>query len=156
MARWLAIALAVVLLDQGSKWWIEQHFLVFEVKRLLPVFDLTLVYNEGAAFSMLSEAGGWQRWFFVVLAVAVVVVLLFWLRRLVAGSWSEALGVALVIGGAFGNLIDRIRFGHVVDFLDFHIGEWHWPAFNIADSAISIGVVLLILATLRGNGKREH
>ncbi len=155
MARWLAVAALVVLLDQLSKWWITQHLLVFEVRHLLPVFDLTLIYNEGAAFSLLSEAGGWQRWFFIALALLILGVLWVWLRRLRAGPVSEALGIALVMGGALGNLIDRIRIGHVIDFLDFHLGGWHWPAFNIADAAISLGVVLLIVATVRSGGRRE-
>ena len=154
MWRWLGVSALVVVLDQLSKYWIGQTLLLFETRRVFPGFNLTRVYNEGAAFSMLSDAGGWQRWFFVVLAVAIIAALLVWLWRLPRGFRWETLGVALVIGGAFGNLIDRVRLGHVVDFLDCYVADMHWPAFNIADAAISVGVVLLIIASLK-SGKPE-
>ncbi len=154
MWRWLGVSALVVALDQLSKYWIEQTLLLFETRPVFPGFNLTRVYNEGAAFSMLSDAGGWQRGFFIVLAVAIISVLLVWLWRLPRGFRWETLAVALVIGGAFGNLIDRVRLGHVVDFLDCYVAEWHWPAFNVADAAISVGVVLLIVASLK-SGKWE-
>lgn len=110
---------------------------------MLPFFNLALVFNPGAAFSFLSDAGGWQRWFFVALALAVSV----WLTLLIRSHAAERLlplAAALILGGALGNVIDRIRFGAVVDFLDVHAAGWHWPAFNVADAAISLGVALLI------------
>ena len=108
----------------------------------------TLAHNYGAAFSMLADAGGWQRWFFTILASIVTVVLLVWLFRLERGDWRTGLSLGLIIGGALGNLIDRIQLGYVVDFIDVHYQGHHWPAFNIADSAISCGIVLLLLDAL--------
>ena len=113
---------------------------------LLPVLDFMRLHNEGAAFSMLSNAAGWQRWFFSVLAIGVSVGILIWLRRLPArGKSLLAAGLCLVMGGAIGNVIDRIRLGHVIDFIRVHYAEWYFPAFNVADSAITIGAGLLIL-----------
>ncbi len=155
MWRWLGVSVLVVVLDQLSKYQIEQTLLLFETRPVFPGFNLTRVYNEGAAFSMLSDAGGWQRGFFIVLAVVIITALLVWLWRLPRGFRWETLGVALVIGGAFGNLIDRVRLGHVVDFLDCYIAGMHWPAFNVADAAISVGVVLLIVEGLMGSRRRE-
>ncbi len=110
---------------------------------------MTLVFNKGAAFSFLSDAGGWQRWFFTGLSSLVSVALLVWLLRLKSDERLTAVSLALILGGALGNLIDRIRLGQVVDFLDFHWQQSHWPAFNLADSAITVGVVLMLLCSLR-------
>ncbi len=109
---------------------------------------LTLVFNEGAAFSFLADAGGWQRWFFAGLAVVVSIALLLWLKRLEAQERLTGVALSLVAGGAVGNLIDRIAYGHVVDFVDVYWRTWHWPAFNVADSAITVGVILLLLDAL--------
>ena len=106
---------------------------------------MTLAHNYGAAFSFLSDAGGWQRWFFTVLASAVSLALLVWLLRLPREEWLTGLGLSLILGGAIGNLIDRIQLGYVVDFVDVHYKGWHYPAFNVADSAITCGVILLLL-----------
>jgi signal peptidase II len=111
----------------------------------MPLFNLTLVYNRGAAFSFLSQAGGWQRWFFAVLALVVSVGLVIWLRKLKRHEFYSAIGLTLILGGAIGNLIDRVRLGYVIDFLDVYYQQWHWPAFNIADSAITVGVMFLLL-----------
>ena len=108
-------------------------------------FNLTLVYNTGAAFSFLADAGGWQRWFFVLLAIGVSALLLVWLYRLERDQHWLAAALALVLGGAVGNLVDRILHGHVIDFIDLYAGGWHWPAFNVADSAITVGAVMLII-----------
>jgi signal peptidase II len=143
--RLLWLSLAVIVLDQVSKVWIQAVFEPYEVLEVLPFFNLVLVFNTGAAFSFLGDAGGWQRWFFIVLAVLVSLVLLAWLRRLGEAERLTGWGLALVLGGALGNVIDRILLGHVVDFLDFHWAGWHWPAFNVADSAITCGVILLLL-----------
>jgi signal peptidase II len=149
MTRWLWLSVLVVALDQATKWMAEAALDPYLPVPLVPSLNLTLMYNEGAAFSFLAGAGGWQRWFFVALALAVTGGLTIWLRRLKRGEHMTAIGIALVIGGAVGNVIDRARTGRVVDFIDVYVGDWHWPAFNLADSAISLGVVLLLLATLR-------
>jgi signal peptidase II len=142
------------VLDQATKQWFESSFMVYEVVNVLPFFNLTLVYNEGAAFSFLSDQSGWQRWFLAAVAAVVVTVLVLWLRGLRDQEKLTAISLALIIGGALGNLIDRLLFGHVIDFLDFYIGQYHWPAFNVADSAIFIGVVLMIYEALFGNNDK--
>jgi len=149
MLRWLWLSLIVIGLDQISKQLVESSLLVYERVSLLPFFNLTLAYNEGAAFSFLSDQGGWQRWLFTALAVIVSGVLIAWMKQLRRQDRLLAIALSLIVGGAVGNLIDRILFGYVVDFLDFHYGQWHWPAFNIADSAIFLGVVLILLDALR-------
>jgi signal peptidase II len=149
---WLILAVLVALLDQASKWWVLQGFEPGEVRPVWPVFNLVLTFNEGAAFSFLSDAGGWQRWFFIGLTVIVSAGLLVWLLRLQRGEGWLALALSLVLGGALGNLVDRLRFGRVTDFLDFHWQGWHWPAFNLADSAITLGVVLLLFSSWRLDG----
>ena len=116
---------------------------------VLPFFNLTLAHNPGAAFSFLAGAGGWQRWFFVILAVVICTVLVIWMKRLAQSAKLEAISLALIIGGAIGNVIDRLIYGYVIDFLDVYAGSYHWPAFNIADSAIFIGAVLLIIDSFR-------
>jgi signal peptidase II len=141
----LILSLLVIAADQATKLWVLAALQPYEVIPVLPVFNLTLVFNEGAAFSFLADAGGWQRWFFVGLAVLVSAVLLAWLWRLGPEERLTAAGLSLVAGGAVGNLIDRLAYGHVVDFLDFYWRAWHWPAFNVADSAITVGVALLLL-----------
>lgn len=143
---WLLLSLAILVADQITKWIVLQHFQLHESMPVIAgLLNWTLAYNEGAAFSFLSDAGGWQRWFFTVLAIVVSIVLLTWLKRTPRSDWRTALPLSLVLGGAVGNVIDRIRFGHVVDFVDFYYNDWHFPAFNVADSAISVGAVLLIL-----------
>ena len=153
MLRLLWLSLLVVALDQVSKLWIMAHFQEFEVLTVWPVFNLTLVYNTGAAFSFLSDAGGWQRWFFVVLGSAVCLGMVIWLRMLGAAERLTAWGLALVVGGALGNLIDRVRLGKVVDFLQWHWHDWYWPPFNVADSAITLGVGLLLIDGLIARGR---
>ena len=148
-AKYLLLALVVLILDQLTKWWVLSSYQPYEVQPLLPVFNMTLVFNKGAAFSFLSDAGGWQRWFFTGLSSVVSIVLLVWLLRLKSDERLTGLSLALILGGALGNLVDRVRLGQVVDFLDFYWQQWHWPAFNIADSAIFIGVVLMLLSGLR-------
>ena len=144
--NWLLLSVAIIIADQITKWVVLTHFQLHES---MPVIDgllsWTLAFNEGAAFSFLSDAGGWQRWFFTVLAIVVTTIMVVWLKRTERGDWRTALPLALVVGGAVGNVIDRIRLGHVVDFIDVHYGPWSWPAFNIADSAISVGAVMLIV-----------
>jgi len=153
--RWLLLAALVIVLDQYSKWLVLQHFELYQTLRLTAWFNLTLAYNTGAAFSFLNDAGGWQRWLFVVLAVVISGVLLVWLRR-AQQLRQQALALALVIGGAIGNVIDRVRLGYVIDFIDWHYRDWHWPVFNLADSAISVGVVLLIADSLLNDRDSSH
>ena len=150
IAPWLAIALVIAAADQASKYAIGAALRLGEVREIAPFFNLVLAYNRGAAFSFLSDASGWQRGLFTgiaVLAVGVIVTLL-------AKHSSERLfcaGLALVLGGALGNVWDRVTLGHVVDFLDFHALGWHFWAFNVADSAITVGAGLLILDGLRSH-----
>jgi len=144
--RWLPLTLAVIVLDQASKAWMLHHFFLFERVHLLPVLDIILTYNTGAAFSMLADAAGWQRWLFVALALGVSVTLTVWLRRLAAATHGLiACGLVLIIGGALGNMIDRLHLGHVIDFIYAHWGAHYFPAFNVADSAITVGAGLLLL-----------
>jgi signal peptidase II len=148
-SNWLWLALAVIVLDRVTKRIIMQRFDEFEEIVVLPVLNIIRLHNEGAAFSFLSTASGWQRWAFTALGIAVSIGILYWLRRLPArGNALLAAGLSLVLGGALGNVIDRVAYGHVVDFIRVHYGEWYFPAFNVADSAITIGAVLLILDNL--------
>ena len=149
MARWLWLSLLIVILDQATKWLAEALLLPFQPVPLMPLLNLTLMYNEGAAFSFLANAGGWQRWLFAGFALVMTLALTFWLLRLDKGERATAAALSLVIGGAIGNLIDRVQTGRVVDFIDFYVGTWHWPAFNVADSAISIGIVFLLITSFR-------
>ncbi len=149
MLRWLWLSVAVVALDQASKAHVSAVFSLYESMPLFPGLNITLLHNTGAAFSFLSSAAGWQRWFFVAIALVVSVVIVLWLRRLEAGQRWQAVALALVLGGALGNLWDRMVFGYVVDFIDVYYDRWHWPAFNVADSAITIGAAMLIIDALR-------
>jgi signal peptidase II len=144
MLKWLWLSLLALVLDQGSKLAIAGSMKLYESIQIMPFFKLTYVHNTGAAFSFLSEAGGWQRWFFAGLALAISVVIAVWLTRLKKHETLLAVALALVLGGAVGNLIDRLAYGYVIDFLDVYYESWHWPAFNIADSAITLGVVLML------------
>ena len=145
---WLWLSLVLLIADQLSKQLALSTLALHQPVPVLPFLNWTLVYNPGAAFSFLSDAGGWQRWFFTALALAVSVLLVFWLRATPRNQAWIALPYALILSGALGNAIDRLRFGHVVDFIDVHWQGWHWPAFNIADSAISVGAVMLIAGVL--------
>ena len=145
---WFAIAASVLLLDQYSKLWIVERFAYGDAQALSDFFNLVRVHNYGAAFSFLSDAGGWQRWAFSLLAAMISVVIVVWIARLPVQKKLEALALALILGGALGNLYDRLTLGYVVDFLDFHWSGRHFPAFNVADAGISVGAVMLILDTL--------
>jgi signal peptidase II len=146
--RWIALAAIVVALDFASKAWISSAFHYGEVHEVTPFFNLVLVHNQGAAFSFLADAGGWQRWFFTAVAVAISVALLVMLRRQ-REPWPAA-AMALLLGGALGNLWDRVSLGHVVDFIQVHASGHYFPAFNVADSAITVGVIVLLADSLRG------
>ncbi len=145
MLKWLWLSLLALILDQWSKIAIDGSMQLYESIAILPSFNLTYVHNTGAAFSFLSEAGGWQRWFFAAMAIIISTILVTWLYRLKKHETLLAIALALVLGGAIGNLIDRLAYGYVIDFLDVYYQAWHFPAFNIADAAISLGVFLMIL-----------
>jgi len=151
--KWFSLAFAVLVLDQGSKWFADDLLGARDVVSLLPFLALRKAYNPGAAFSFLSDASGWQRWFFIGLALLVIGVLVAWLRRLPRGESRLALALALILGGAAGNLIDRVLYGHVIDFIDLYYRDWHFPTFNIADSAITLGAGLLLLDAFLGRRK---
>jgi signal peptidase II len=144
LARWLALALLVLVLDQVSKAWVLANFRLMDRQVVTSFFNLVLVFNPGASFSFLADAGGWQKWFFVTLALGISAWLLVMLRKH-AGERLLPAALALILGGALGNVIDRLRFDAVVDFLDFHLAGYHWPAFNVADSSIFVGVALMLL-----------
>jgi signal peptidase II len=143
---WLLLSGLVVLADQVSKAYITRHFLEFEFTRILAVLDITRMHNVGAAFSFLATASGWQRWVFIGLAVAVSIGITVWLLKLPRNANALlTAGLALVLGGALGNVIDRIRLGYVIDFVHFHWDRAYFPAFNVADSAITVGAACLLL-----------
>ena len=147
-AIWLLLSVLVVLADQLSKRYITSHYGEFEFTTVLPVLDITRMHNVGAAFSFLATASGWQRWLFISLAVIVSIGIVVWLYRMPRSQGLLACGLALVLGGAIGNVIDRIRLGAVVDFIHFHWDRAYFPAFNVADSAITVGAACLILDAL--------
>ena len=151
MHKWLWLSLLVLCLDQASKLAVDGALQLFESIRLVEGINLTYVRNTGAAFSFLSQAGGWQRWFFAGLALAMSGMMILWLIRLQSHERLMAVALASVLGGAVGNLIDRVAYGYVIDFIDVYYQDWHWPAFNVADSAICIGVGLMLLESLSSN-----
>ena len=148
MLKWLWLSALVVVLDQVTKYLVTDSLQLYQSIPILPSLNLVLAHNTGAAFSFLSDAGGWQRWFFAVLAIVVSAVILVWIVRLKQHELRLAIALSLVLGGAIGNVWDRIMLGYVVDFIDVYYGDWHWPAFNVADSAICIGAILLIIDAL--------
>jgi len=171
MLKWLWLSVLVIVLDQGTKYLASQLLALYQSVEFIPLLKFTLLHNKGAAFSFLSSAGGWQRWLFTLLALVVSAIIVAWLRRVSAQEKWQAMGLALILGGALGNVIDRIMYGYVVDFLDFYyqaeqclplfyqvhtpVAECHWPAFNIADSAITVGVVVLIIDNIHSSLKRH-
>ena len=140
---WLSVSAAVILFDQVTKMIVTSAFRLGESLTLTPFFDLVFVFNRGAAFSFLAQADGWQRWFFVALALAISAWIVVMLKHHAAEKLMPA-ALSLVLGGALGNVIDRLNHGAVVDFLSFHIADYYWPAFNVADSSISVGVILIL------------
>lgn len=145
MLRWIWLSVLVIVLDQWSKFLVDASMQLYESIPLIPHFQLTYLRNTGAAFSFLATAGGWQRWFFIGLAVVASGLIGYWLHKLDKEQRWEAAAWALVLGGALGNLIDRTLKGWVTDFFDFFIGDWHFAAFNVADSAITVGVAMLVI-----------
>ena len=151
--KWLWISLLVVVLDQATKQIAEAQLIPHQPVSLLPFFDWYLTYNTGAAFSFLADAGGWQRWLFTVIAVIMSVLIVQWIKKLPAEETLTAISLCLILGGAIGNLIDRIYLGHVIDYIQIWLGSYPFPAFNIADAAISVGAAMLILSSFTGLGK---
>lgn len=146
---WLLLSVMVLLLDRGSKIWMMDALMPGESLPLLPFLNFTLAYNTGAAFSFLHNASGWQHFFLGGLAVGVTLIILVWLSRLPRRDWWHNIALTLILAGALGNAFDRVLYGHVVDFIDFHLGDWHFAIFNVADSAICIGAFMLILLWAR-------
>ena len=146
---WLWLSIVIVAADQLTKWIIVSHLELYEVMPLGSMLELTRLHNTGAAFSLLAQAGGWQRWFFVALSGTISVAITWWLYTLPArGHPWLTIGLAMILGGAIGNGIDRLRLGHVVDFLHFHWQDWYYPAFNVADIAITSGAIMLVIDAL--------
>jgi signal peptidase II len=155
MLKWLWLSALAIALDQASKLVVDNTMQLYQSIPLMPYFNLTYVHNTGAAFSFLSEAGGWQRWFFAALALIISIVLSVWLARLQKHETLLALALSLILGGAVGNLIDRLAYGYVIDFMDVYYNTWHWPAFNIADSAITLGVMLMLAESFGLGGHQK-
>ncbi len=148
---WLWLAVMVMVLDQLTKY-LANSSLIFHVpQKVFSFINLTLAYNRGAAFSFLDSASGWQNGFFIILATIVSLFLLCWLYQLATSKVLDAVGICLILGGAWANVIDRAWHGYVIDFLDFHIGDYHWPIFNLADTAICIGSLLMIISACLHN-----
>lgn len=146
--KWLWISAVVIAFDQVTKIAATANLAMHEAVEIMPMFNFTLAHNTGAAFSFLSDAGGWQRWFFTGIAVVVSVAITVWMKRLDDKQRWLTISLALILGGAIGNVWDRITLGYVIDFIDVYYGDWHWPAFNIADSAITVGAVMLAIDAL--------
>jgi signal peptidase II len=146
--RWLAVSAAIFAADFATKAWVSRAFTPGDSHEVTPFFNLVLAHNTGAAFSFLADASGWQRWFFTIVTVVISVGIVVMLSRQRNAAWVSS-ALALVLGGALGNLYDRVTLGHVVDFVQLHAAGYYWPAFNVADSAISVGVVMLIWDSLR-------
>jgi signal peptidase II len=146
--RWLWLSILIFILDQWSKSFIVHHFYVGEFYSLTPFLNIAPSINTGASFSFLAQAGGWQRWFFIILTMIVCVLLLNWLIKLPKDKRFQSCALSLLLGGALGNFWDRVHLGYVNDFIDFHLGNWHFATFNIADSAISVGVMMLMVSMI--------
>lgn len=148
--HWFAFAGVITAVDLITKEWASAALTLHRPVEVLPFVNLTLVHNPGAAFGILTDAGDWVRWFFIVLTIAIALFIGWWLARGARGKVELSAALSLILAGAIGNLVDRVRFGYVVDFLDIHAFGWHWPAFNVADAAITCGAILLIVLTLLG------
>ena len=153
--KWLWVSVVVLILDQCTKLLADAMLTLHQPVVLLPFLALRKAYNYGAAFSFLGDASGWQRWFFIVLALVVMAILVAWLYRLPSDNTRARVALVLILGGAAGNVIDRLVYGYVIDFIDVFYGSWHWPTFNIADSAISVGAFLLLVDAFLEHKKAE-
>jgi signal peptidase II len=151
--KFLWISALIIVLDQLAKYWAVTQLPLHQAINVMPYFDWYLTYNRGAAFSFLADAGGWQRWFFTITAIMISAVIFFWIKKLEPNEKMTATSLSLILGGAIGNLIDRIYLGYVVDYVQVWLGNYPWPAFNIADAAISVGAVILILTSFTDSKK---
>ncbi len=156
MLKWLLLTGLVIILDVITKGMASENLQLHQPVNIFPGFNFTLMHNSGAAFSFLSDASGWQRWFFSTVAIVVSVAIVVWLARLQKGQAWLAVGLAMILGGALGNVWDRLSLGYVIDFIDVYVGNAHWPAFNIADSAITVGAGILIYDSFRGHKKAQQ
>ena len=148
-SKWyVLLALGVLIADQMTKWWAQMSLPMAQAIKVTDFLNWFLIYNPGAAFSLLSQADGWQRWFFTVIGIVAAVVII-WLLQKNTHDRPFCLALSLILGGAIGNVLDRLLYGAVVDFIDVHYDGWHWPAFNVADSAISIGATLIVINEIR-------
>lgn len=145
--RWLLLSIIIVMVDQLSKQIVVQQMQLFQSIEVLPFFNFYYIHNYGAAFGFLNDQPGWQRWFFTIITSIISLGLLVWISKLRASQKLLILALVFVLGGALGNLYDRVVYGYVIDFIDWHVSGYHWPSFNIADAAISMGALLLILDT---------
>ena len=148
--KWLWLSVLVIVLDLATKAIVSHYLVLHQPVPVFSGFNWTLMHNTGAAFSFLSDAAGWQRWFFMVISIVVSVGIVIWMKRLQSEQVWLGVALALIVGGALGNVWDRITLGYVVDFIQVYYDKWSWPAFNIADSAISVGAVMLVIDSLRG------
>lgn len=151
---WFLMSFLIVLIDQGTKYWAVLSLSAYHPKPVMPMLNFTLAYNPGAAFSFLSEAGGWQRWLLASVSVLMSLILTAWMYRTPAKERLQLAALSFLLGGAFGNLIDRVMLGYVVDFIDVYYKHYHWPIFNIADSAICLGAILLFIGVFQTGKKR--
>ena len=153
--RWLWLTLVFLVLDQITKHWVAGSMDLYQSVNMTAFFNITYVHNPGAAFSFLADQPGWQRWFFAAIAAIASVIFVVWLAKTPKENKSLSIAFALMLSGALGNLIDRVLLGYVIDFLDFYIGSYHWPAFNVADSAIFVGALLMVLDSFKGSAKEN-
>ena len=153
--KWLWLTVVLLILDQATKHYVAANMALFESIPVLPFFSITYVHNLGAAFSFLADQGGWQRWFFAAIAFIASIVFLVWLKKTPKENVMLSVAFALMLSGALGNLIDRVMLGYVIDFLDFYYQQHHWPAFNVADSAIFVGAVLMILDSFKNEQSKK-
>ncbi|OGO93552.1 MAG: signal peptidase II [Coxiella sp. RIFCSPHIGHO2_12_FULL_42_15] len=151
---WLWLSVVVIILDQLLKYWVVSHFQYHQLWPLLSFLNLTLAFNPGAAFSFLGSASGWQIYFFSAISLLIAILFIVWLAQIPRGYHWRGLALSLIIGGAIGNFIDRVRLGYVIDFVDFHLRGWHFATFNLADSAICVGAFFLILSLLFASESR--
>jgi len=149
MLKLLWISLVVLILDQITKAAATANLEMWTPVEVMPYFNFMLAHNTGAAFSFLADSGGWQRWFFTIIATVVSIAIIVWIKKLKPEEKTLGISLSLILGGAIGNLVDRVRFGYVVDFIDVYVGTAHWPAFNVADSAICVGAAIMIITSFR-------
>ncbi|MCF6765394.1 signal peptidase II [Thiotrichales bacterium 19S3-7] len=153
--RWLWISALMLAVDFSTKLYVLQHLAYNEPLKCLPFLNFTLAFNRGAAFSFLAYENGWQLWFFSIIAIIIAIVILYWLTKIPRNHNLQAISLCLILSGAIGNVFDRLNYGYVIDFIDLHYKNYHWPTFNIADSAICIGAFLFVISSLFATKKKK-